>query len=865
MDEVTRPAAASAPTESAPGLLARLRRRLRNRPDSEHEMTLNRLALSGIVLSYLVIASWYGSEPAQEMLRTTGIYFGVYQGLSLVLFALVLYQPGVSDGRRLAGIALDVGMFSYGMYAGGEATAPFFPFYLWVIFGNGFRFGNRYLFVAMAASIILFGAVALTNDYWRSHPSLAIGLLASLIFLPLYVAMLIRRLSTAIRQAEEANRAKGAFLASISHELRTPLNAIIGLGGLLRDQVRDPEQRHMVGTIVSSGRSLLNLINRILDFSRLEAGRMPSNAIEVDFHVAVRRIESMLKVQAEAKDLTFAMHMTARTPARVVADFSHIEQILVNLTANAIKFTKAGYVVVGIDAIQHGEDRARVRFEVTDTGIGIAPEAQSRIFDSFTQADATIIDQYGGTGLGLAISAQLVKLLEGTMGLESAPGQGSTFWFEVDVKTPAAVDLPLPPELPVVVLAQDKTLHATLGELPVEAFAADDFEGVRTLLPGLHLDGTRHAVAVVDVRGMPEATAAEELRSFANHALAIVLITETPGLAGVPAALRAVSAASFTLPVDGNILHQALRIGALQADMAEDESIAPTTAVKVNGLSVLVAEDNRTNQLVIAKILQRAGHTVEIVENGQAAFDLLMDEEFDIVLMDINMPVMNGIEATKLYRFAALGRRRIPIVALTADATAETETRCLEAGMDACVTKPVEPVRLIEIVEALTSSDLIESPPLVPTDAVTDIASHPKFSSTAVPVLDTRVLQDLEKLGGDAFVRDLTTQFLADASMLIAEVEEAAAIGDVQMFQDRIHALRSTAANIGAQRIYELCLSWRQTIASDLAANRDDYTSKLSEEFERVRAALASTESGTDPDARDGKILKLSLTTRNSA
>jgi two-component system sensor histidine kinase RpfC len=864
MDEVTRPAAASAATESAPGIVARLRQRLRNRPDSEHEMTLNRLALSGIVLSYLVIASWFGSEPAQEMLRTTGVYFAVYQALSLVLFGLVLHQPGVSDKRRLAGIALDVSMFSYAMYAGGEATAPFFPFYLWLIFGNGFRFGNRYLFISMASSIVLFGAVALTNDYWRSHPSLAIGLLASLIFLPLYVALLIRRLSTAIRQAEEANRAKGAFLASISHELRTPLNAIIGLGGLLRDQVRDPEQRHMVGTIVSSGRSLLNLINRILDFSRLEAGRMPSNAIEVDFHVAIRRIESMLKVQAEAKDLAFAVHMTARTPARIVADFSHIEQIVVNLTANAIKFTKTGYVVVGIDAVQHGDDRARVRFEVTDTGIGIAPEAQSRIFDSFTQADATIIDQYGGTGLGLAISSQLVKLLEGTMGLESAPGIGSTFWFEVDVKTPAAVDLPLPADLPVVVLAQDKTLHVELGELPVEANAASDFDGVRTLLPALHLDGTRHAVAIVDVRGMPESTAVEELRSFANHALAVVLITEMPGLAGVPSALRAVSAASFTLPVDGRILHQALRIGALQADMADDESTAPTAAsVKVSGLSVLVAEDNRTNQLVIAKILQRAGHTVEIVENGQAAFDLLMDEEFDIVLMDINMPVMNGIEATKLYRFAALGRRRIPIVALTADATAETETRCLEAGMDACVTKPVEPTRLIEIVEALTSSDLIDGPPLVPMDAVTDISSHPKFSSTAVPVLDTRVLQDLEKLGGGAFVRDLTTQFLSDASMLIAEVEEAAAIGDVQMFQDRIHALRSTAANIGAQRIYELCLSWRQTIASDLVANRDEYTSKLSEEFERVRAALASTESGTDPDA--GKILKLSLTTRTSA
>ena len=478
MDKVARPADASAPAEFAPspGIVGRLRQRLRHRPDSEHEMTLNRLALSGIVLGYLVIASSFGSEPAQEMLRTTGIYFGVYQMLSLALFCLLLYQPGVSNVRRLAGIALDVGMFSYGMYAGGEATAPFFPFYLWVIFGNGFRFGNRYLFIAMGASIVLFGAVAMTSEFWLKHQSLAMGLLASLVFLPLYVAMLIRRLSTAIRQAEEANRAKGAFLASISHELRTPLNAIIGLGGLLREQVRDPEQRHMVGTIVSSGRSLLNLINRILDFSRLEAGRMPSNPIEVDFHATIRRVEAMLKVQAEAKDLTFAVHMTARTPARIVADFSHMEQILVNLAANAIKFTKDGYVVVGIDAVQHGPGRARLRFEITDTGIGIAPEAQSRIFESFTQADATIIDQYGGTGLGLAISSQLVKLLDGSIGLESAPGKGSTFWFEVDVKTFEDADVPdLPADLPVVVLASDKPLHAEIVALPIEAIVAEDF------------------------------------------------------------------------------------------------------------------------------------------------------------------------------------------------------------------------------------------------------------------------------------------------------------------------------------------------------------------------------------------------------
>jgi two-component system sensor histidine kinase RpfC len=238
-------------------------------------------------------------------------------------------------------MACDFAMLSYIAAAGGTKAGFFYPLYLWTVFGNGFRFGIPYLYVAMAFADVGFLAVLFITDVWREYTGLSIALFACLVMLPLYAAKLIRNLSEAKRQAEEANRAKTTFLASVSHELRTPLNAIIGLGGLLHDQLRNAERRHMVSTIVNSGRSLLRLINSILDFSRIEVGRMPSTVAEVDLYEAIWRLKAMLTVQATSKGLTFGVHITGRTPAHISADYNHIEQILINLAANAIKFTKA--------------------------------------------------------------------------------------------------------------------------------------------------------------------------------------------------------------------------------------------------------------------------------------------------------------------------------------------------------------------------------------------------------------------------------------------------------------------------------------------------------------------------------------------
>ena len=256
-------------------------------------------------------------------------------------------------------------------------------------------------------------------------------------------------------------------------------------------------------------------------------------------------------------------------------------------------------------------------------------------------------------------------------------------------------------------------------------------------------------------------------------------------------------------------------------------------------LSILVAEDKRTNQIVIAKILDRAGHRVTLVDNGEAALDMLEMQEFDLVLMDVNMPVMNGIEAAKLYRFAALGRPHVPVVALTADATEEVARRCEEAGMDACITKPIEPNRLLEIIATLVPEQN-EDAQLVPSSA--DVANYPgarpRLRAAPTSAVDVQTLDALEELGGKDFVDELASQFIKDGNEVLDALAEAAASGDLKTFREQLHALRSAAANIGARGIYEMCLGWRHIAPEDFAIRGETHLKKLNEEFERVRMAL---------------------------
>ncbi len=356
-----------------------LLRRSREQAAGDWEMAFNRLIAGLLVLLF----NLYGPGIDLKATPYPRIAALAYLGLGLVVLGHSVAAPKTVLLRRIAAMVLDFGAVSYELHIGGWWTTWLYPAYLWVIFGNGFRFGPRFLLLAMAVSTATFGLMLWTTPFWRMQPPLAAGLLAGMIIVPLYALALIRKLSQARRQAEAASQAKSLFLASVSHELRTPLNAIVGTGALLESTAVDAEQREMSQTILTAARTLLSLIDGILDLSRIEAGKMPEIRSDFDLADLLAQLRRMTAGQAQAKGLFFNIHVTARTPVRLAGDDRRLREILLNLVSNAIKFTSAGGVVVAVDAVRRSDTVARLRFEVTDTGIGIEPEARHRIFETF--------------------------------------------------------------------------------------------------------------------------------------------------------------------------------------------------------------------------------------------------------------------------------------------------------------------------------------------------------------------------------------------------------------------------------------------------------------------------------------------------
>jgi two-component system sensor histidine kinase RpfC len=353
--------------------------------------------------------------------------------------------------------------------------------------------------------------------------------------------------------------------------------------------------------------------------------------------------------------------------------------------------------------------------------------------------------------------------------------------------------------------------------------------------------GTRRSIVIMDEEAVEDpAAAAAKLAALDPACAPSLLLLPREPQRGLPTpALRSRFVAVLAQPFAEAETLAALRLAGLRDAEDKDDAAPPASSKPGRKYAILVADDNRTNQKVIAKILERAGHEPTIVDNGERALDALTQHDFDLVLMDVNMPVLNGIEAVKLYRFAAIGKKRVPVVALTADATPEMSTRCTEAGMDACVTKPVEPARLLQIIDTMVEAAAPAAAAPAESETVKMLSSHPKFQAAGLAPVDFAKLTDLEALGGSGFVGQLIEEFLVDAETVLGEMTAAVAGNDVEAFRDRAHALRSGAANIGAGNIYKICLAWRNIGERELASDGEAHMRKLQTEFAKVHAALS--------------------------
>ncbi|MEW6088836.1 MAG: response regulator [bacterium] len=634
-----------------------------------------------------------------------------------------------------------------------------------------------------------------------------------------------RELEEARYAAEEANKLKSEFLANMSHEIRTPINGIIGMTMLALDTKLTEEQRDFLLTVKNSTYALLDIVNDILDFSKIESGKLSLDIIDFNLRLTVEEVADVLAAQASSKNLELVCLVSHEVPSLLNGDPGRIRQILLNLGSNAVKFTQKGEVVIRAELQEETEDFAAVHFSVTDTGIGIAKEKTGIIFEKFMQVDGSTTRKYGGTGLGLAISKRLTELMGGQIGFESEPGRGSKFWFILPLKKQKQKEEKtlLPPDIKGtrILIADDNEANRIILTRMVEAFGcyaesvSSGAEAIRKLRDSVKLQKP-FKVLLLDMQmpGMDGEQTTIIIKNIPEIKNTAIVILSSLGTRGDVPSLQRTGIRSYLIkPVKQTLLFDILAAITRLPEIKEEKEIHPVITrhtineMKFQNIRILLAEDNPVSRKTALIILNKAGFKADAAENGLEAVRLAGKNKYDIILMDIQMPEMDGFEAVKLIRSQEKNSGKNVIIAMTAHALKGDREHCLDAGMDDYISKPIDPQELLKLIKKWIKPEILSLSP--------QQENKPGEKNTAGETGPANYPVDLndamKRFGSDKnFFKELARDFLCYIPKQVDLLEESCRANNIDMLKNYAHSIKGAAGNISATRIFSTALNIEQ-------------------------------------------------------
>ncbi len=765
--------------------------RARRAEPLEFDQIVVRFAVGFVITTYAAVSHLLEEPDARSAAVIVALLVGAWV-LGAAFLAHLALWPHRRLERRTASICTDAVALSLLIGFGERSAAMFFPVYLWVTLGNGFRFGIGYMYGAIVANAGSFIVMAMLTPYWRDAWQFSLGLALAIVAIPFYVAKLIRNLRAATNEAEAASRAKTEFLSMMSHELRTPLNAILGLAQLSKITATSTKERFSaVSTELAAGR-LLRMVDTILNFQRIESGAAERRDRTFDMLEMLSEVKAIIEPLARQKGLEFRIRFASAIPAALRSDPDHIQTIMFNLVTNAVKYTKSGSVSLTVGLTpdwRHPE----LLIEVRDTGDGISPEAQSHIFERFVRGENHQASAEPGVGLGLSLCRSLAQLLGGSLGCESELGKGSHFWAKLPVTAdPGAAGKTVPalvaPAAPVLWLSPPP------GQMPAMS-AVPDVGGIEALdrVAGSDPPLSSH-VLIVDLdhaTGEVKARLREVLADDERPPALIVLSAAAEPSGDIPTAATVIVAPSQHRELDGIVA----TVSRWHWRVTHQFDAAPVEVTAlVRRLTVLVADDNALNRDVTQRMLELDGHRVILAETGDEALHHLLEGEAEVAFLDVNMPRMSGIEACRSYKTGLGSGARIPIIGLTADISERTRQDCLRAGMEDVLGKPVT---LEHLRGALADLQL------APGSVAALAAGSAALAATDEPVVDeSRIAFVRELFGEEKFGNHFLASFKRDVGRNLDLLRQGVASRRGQCVGDALHAIKSSACTAGAKRLF---------------------------------------------------------------